>query len=58
MENMSLEVGRLSKRFKCAEGWRRHFHLGFSAAETDPLQEALRGDYFVNKAFERSLAAV
>ena len=55
MENMSLEVGRLSKRFKCAEGWRRHLHLGFSAAETDPLGEALGKNYLVNKAYERSL---
>jgi LmbE family N-acetylglucosaminyl deacetylase len=27
-----------------AEGWRRHSHLGFSAAEVDPLQEIL-GEY-------------
>ena len=55
MENMSLEVGRLSKRFKCAEGWRRHLHFGFCAAETDPLREALGKNYLVNKVYERSL---
>jgi LmbE family N-acetylglucosaminyl deacetylase len=55
MENMSLEVGRLSKRFKCAEGWRRHLHFGFCAAETDPLRDALGRNYLVNKAYERSL---
>jgi N-acetylglucosamine malate deacetylase 1 len=55
MENMSLEIGCLSKRFKCAEGWRRHLHLGFSATETDPLGEALGKNHLVNKAYERSL---
>src|SRR5262249_2924357 len=30
MEDMSLQVGRMSKRFKHAEGWRRHLNLGFS----------------------------
>ena len=57
MENMSLEVGRLSKRFKCAEGWRQHLHLGFSAANIDPLQEVLGRNYLVNRAYERSLQA-
>ena len=55
MENMSLEVGRLSKRFKCAEGWRRHLHLGFCPAEADPLCDALGANYLVNLAYERSL---
>ena len=55
MENMSLEVGRLSKRFKCAEGWRRHLHLGFCPAEADPLRDALGANYLVNLAYERSL---
>ncbi len=55
MEDMSLEVGRMSKRFKLAEGWRRHLHLGFSAADVDPLREALGRNYLINKAFEDSL---
>ena len=41
MEEMSLELGRMSGRFRHAEGWRRHSHLGFSATEADPLSEAL-----------------
>ena len=36
-------VGRVSKKFKYAEGWRRHLHYGFSAEEVDPLREALGG---------------
>jgi N-acetylglucosamine malate deacetylase 1 len=57
MENMALEIGRRSKRFKCAEGWRRHFHLGFCSPEADPLCEALGKDYLINQAYEKSLAA-
>lgn len=55
MEDMSLEVGRMSKRFKYAEGWRRHLHFGFCGPEADPLAQALGKNYFVSKAYERSL---
>jgi LmbE family N-acetylglucosaminyl deacetylase len=37
MRDMSAEVGRWSGKFRYAEGWRRHSHLGFSAREADPL---------------------
>jgi LmbE family N-acetylglucosaminyl deacetylase len=43
MRDMSAEVGRMSGRFRYAEGWRRHSHLGFSAREADPLSELLGG---------------
>jgi LmbE family N-acetylglucosaminyl deacetylase len=55
MTDMSTAVGRLSGRFTHAEGWRRHLHLGFSAAEIDPLREALGNDYLVNEEYERGL---
>jgi LmbE family N-acetylglucosaminyl deacetylase len=55
MDEMSLELGRMSKRFKHAEGWRRHLHLGFCAEEADPLRDALGRDYVVNEEYERSL---
>ena len=32
MHELNEEVGRMSGRFQYAEGWRRHLHLGFSAA--------------------------
>ncbi len=54
MEDMCLAVGRLSRRFKCAEGWRRHLHLGFCGSDTDPLKDALGRNYLVNQAFEES----
>jgi len=41
MEEMSLELGRMSGHFCHAEGWRRHSHFGFSETEIDPLSEAL-----------------
>ncbi len=53
VEDMGLAVGRLSKRFKYAEGWRRHLHFGFCEPDTDPLAEALGRNYLVNKTYER-----
>jgi LmbE family N-acetylglucosaminyl deacetylase len=44
MDAMSLAVGRMSRRFRHAEGWRRHLHLGFAAQDTDPLAAALGSD--------------
>ena len=42
MHELMRGVGRLSGgRFELAEGWRKHLHLGFCAAEADPLAEAL-----------------
>ncbi len=53
MEDMSLAVGRLSKTFRHAEGWRRHLHFGYCGPDTDPLAEALGKNYLVNQAYER-----
>jgi N-acetylglucosamine malate deacetylase 1 len=55
MDRMSLEVGRMSKRFKHAEGWRRHLHMGFSAKDEDPLLKILGKHYLVNQAYENHL---
>lgn len=52
MEEMSLELGRMSKKFKLAEGWRRHLHLGFCGPEANPLRDVLKQDYLENKAYE------
>lgn len=57
MEDMSLAVGRMSRKFKLAEGWRRHLHFGFCEPGRDPLREALGKDYLVNRAYERGLEA-
>lgn len=41
MEKFSRELGRWSRRFTHAEGWRRHLHYGYCAADADPLRAAL-----------------
>jgi len=53
VEDMALAVGRLSRRFKYAEGWRRHLHFGFCGPDADPLAEALGKNYLVNKTYEQ-----
>lgn len=55
MDAMSAGVGRASRRFRLAEGWRRHLHLGLSATDADPLAEALGHRYRINRQYERSL---
>ncbi len=54
-DNLSAELGTKSGKFKYAEGWRRHSHLGYSATDTDPLAEALGEKYLVNAEYERGL---
>jgi LmbE family N-acetylglucosaminyl deacetylase len=55
MEEMSAEVGRMSRRFRHAEGWRRHSHHGLSATDQDPLRELLGADYLLDRRYERGL---
>jgi LmbE family N-acetylglucosaminyl deacetylase len=55
MEEMSLKLGRGSRRFKFAEGWRRHWHLGLCAPAADPLRDALGRNYLINRAHQRNL---
>ena len=55
MENMSLDMGRMSGKFKHAEGWRRHLHLGLSTRDEDPLATALGKKYLLNKTYESGL---
>jgi LmbE family N-acetylglucosaminyl deacetylase len=47
MDEFSAELGRMSGRFRHAEGWRRHSHLGFCDESADPLQDAL-GERYVS----------
>ena len=42
MRQMTEEVGRMPGKFRYAEGWRRHSHLGYSRQELDPMQEILQ----------------
>jgi len=54
MEDLSLKVGVMSKKFRHAEGWRRHLHYGFSEEDADPLR-MLGEDYLLNEAHEQDL---
>ena len=54
-DDMSRHIGKLSKKFKHAEGWRRHLHYGFSGEELDPLAEVLGKGFHINRDYERSL---
>ena len=56
MNETSLTIGKLSKRFKHAEGWRRHSHLGFSATDVDLVRILLGKNYLANKAYARILS--
>ncbi|MEA3211179.1 MAG: hypothetical protein QOE70_4236 [Chthoniobacter sp.] len=48
MDEFSREIGKLSRKFRHAEGWRRHSHLGFCSEEADPLRDALGRRYVIN----------
>jgi LmbE family N-acetylglucosaminyl deacetylase len=54
MDNLSLELGRMSGEFEHAEGWRRHLHVGFSSTDTDPLQTILGANYLPNPTADSS----
>jgi LmbE family N-acetylglucosaminyl deacetylase len=41
MVDLSRRVGRMSRRYTYAEGWRKHLHAGFCAEKADPLRRAL-----------------
>jgi N-acetylglucosamine malate deacetylase 1 len=55
VESDARLVGRASKKFKFAEGWRRHLHYGFSAADVDPARDALGNNYLINKIYGQNL---
>jgi len=46
-------VGAQSKRFRHAEGWRRHLHAGFCTADADPLKSVLKRYYRKNPKYGR-----
>jgi LmbE family N-acetylglucosaminyl deacetylase len=52
MDEMSADVARFGAGFDHAEGWRMHSHLGFCAAEYNPIQEEL-GTLCVSKQARR-----
>jgi LmbE family N-acetylglucosaminyl deacetylase len=57
MDEFARTLGSLSRKFRYAEGWRRHLHYGFSDEQADPLKAALKGRYLVNARYARALDA-
>ena len=55
MEEVSRTLGKLSRRFRHAEGWRRHLHFGYCDERADPLRAALGRKYLVSTRYERAL---
>jgi LmbE family N-acetylglucosaminyl deacetylase len=41
LRRLDGECGAMSREFKYAEGWRRHWHLGFGPPNYDPLRDLL-----------------
>lgn len=46
MRDAAEAVGRMSGRYRFAEGWRRHSHVGYSRQDGNPLLDALPGASF------------
>jgi len=42
MHELSEKVGTMSGRFRLAEGWRRHSHVGFTREDGNPLADLLK----------------
>jgi LmbE family N-acetylglucosaminyl deacetylase len=55
MDAFAREMGRMSRKFTFAEGWRRHLHYGFCDERADPLKTALKTRYLVNPGYQRTL---
>ncbi len=55
MKKMDRQVGEMSGRFRFAEGWRRHLHLGLSAKPEDPVADLLGGDWWTDPRYGASL---
>jgi LmbE family N-acetylglucosaminyl deacetylase len=57
MEDFAKTMGTMSRKFKFAEGWRRHLHYGFGDEDDDPLKAALKGHFLLNPGYRRILDA-
>ena len=55
MDGFSLALGKQTRKFQHAEGWRRHQHYGFGAEADDPLAGALGKKHLLNRAYAAAL---
>ena len=57
IEAASLAVGKLSRKFRHAEGWWRHSHLGFASEASDPLAKELGANQIKRQKSKDSIYA-
>jgi LmbE family N-acetylglucosaminyl deacetylase len=57
MDGFARALGKMSRKFRYAVGWRRHLHYGFADEHADPLRDALERRYLVNAQYRRALDA-
>ena len=50
MKGLTREVGSMSGKYEYAEGWRKHFHLGFCDEDADPLADMLKDSIHFDKS--------
>jgi LmbE family N-acetylglucosaminyl deacetylase len=50
MRELSRKIGTMSGRYACAEGWRRHSHVGFTRQDANPLADILNEHSFTVSA--------
>lgn len=55
MEGMARTMGKMSRHYEYAEGWRRHLPLGLSGDEFDPLVTLLRSLCWTDPDYIQSL---
>lgn len=58
MESQTRQMGRLSRRFEYAEGWRLRSHLGFGAEDFDPLKKLLGSQCWVDPKYRKELGRI
>jgi len=52
MRSLTERVGGMSRRFRFAEGWRRHAHVGFTRQDCNPLADILGASCMSNPLVE------
>jgi LmbE family N-acetylglucosaminyl deacetylase len=53
LDSEGATLGKRSGKFRFAEGWTRHLHLGFGAESDHPLREVLGKRYCDNRRFAK-----
>lgn len=54
IESYSRVMGKASRRFRHAEGWRRHLYAGFCQEGADPLRDLLKPHAYLNPRYAKT----